>query len=56
MALEGNGRIYEYQEGKVVIYVPARVHGDSAFPFRPGQPVRVRIDPRGNRLIIERAD
>jgi len=53
MTLEGIGRVYEYQKGKLIIYLPARVRGDSAFPFRPGQRVRVRIDPPKGRLIVE---
>ncbi len=53
MALEGMGRVYEYQKGKLIVYLPARVHGDSAFPFRPGQRVRVRIDTQRGRLLIE---
>ncbi len=56
MSLEGRGRIYEYQEGKVIAYIPASVHRDSAFPFRPGQQVRVRIEPEEHRLVLEAED
>ena len=51
MSLEGEGSIYEHAKGRVVIYVPALVHKDSAFPFEIGAKVIVRIDK--NRLVVE---
>lgn len=36
-----------------MIYVSAKVAGDSAFPFKPGDDLRIQID--GKRLIIEKA-
>ena len=56
MALVGLGRVYEYQRGKLMIYLPSKVHSDSAFPFHPGQAVRVRIDTRKGCLVVEPAD
>jgi len=35
-----------------MIYVPADVHKDSAFPFQPGDDVSVAIDD--GKLLIER--
>lgn len=53
MTLEGVGRIYEHVRGRMFVYLPAEIHRDSAFPFKTGEMVRVRID--GKRLIVEKA-
>lgn len=53
MSIQGHGKICEYMKGRVFVYVPADVRKDSAFPFRIGEKVRVRID--GERLIVEKA-
>jgi len=50
MALEGKGKIYIHAKNLVIIYVPAKVHRDPLFPFKPGDEVNIRID--GQRLII----
>ena len=42
------GKIYD----KFFVYIPASVAKDSAFPFKPGEEVIVRIE--GNRLVIEK--
>jgi hypothetical protein len=36
------------------IYLQKDLVEDSAFPFKPGEPLMVRID--GNKLIIERRE
>ncbi len=38
--------------GRIMIYVPADVHRDSAFPFRAGDDVLVTI--RDGKLVIEK--
>ncbi len=50
MSMEGYGRIYEHVKGRIVIYVPADVHKDSAFPFKVGEKVKVKI--KGGMLIV----
>ena len=51
MALEGKGKIYNHAKNLVIIYVPAKVHRDAQFPFKPRDEVNIRIDRQ--RLIIE---
>jgi hypothetical protein len=46
---ETGGRTYD----KFFIYVPASVAKDSAFPFKPGENVKIRI--KGDKLIVEKA-
>lgn len=53
MSTEGFGSFYEHAKGRLVLYIPADVRKDSAFPFRVGEKVRVRID--GRRLIVDKA-
>ena len=50
MMIEGKGRILEHAKGWVVIYVHAALHRDSAFPFKKGKTVNIRI--RGKELVI----
>jgi hypothetical protein len=54
MVLSGIGKIHEPAKGRVLIYVPADVHKDSAFPFKPKDKVRVKI--ANGKLIIEKAN
>ena len=53
MSIEGQGRLYEHVKGRIVLYIPADVHKDSAFPFEIGEQVKVKID--GKRLVVEKA-
>jgi hypothetical protein len=46
------GRVYEPVKGRVMIYIPADVHKDSAFPFKPREAVVVEIE--GDTLVIRR--
>lgn len=50
MALSGKGRIIHPSKGKLIIYVPSKVHNDSAFPFKSKQDVQITIE--GNTLIV----
>mgnify|MGYP005637541117 CR=1 FL=1 len=59
--LEGRGKFINRltRTGKKLydrffIYVPTEVARDSLFPFKPGEPVKIRIDPENRRLIIEK--
>ncbi len=47
----GKGRIIRISGNKLGIYIPAKLHSNRAFPFRPRQDVKVRIEKK--RLIIE---
>ena len=53
MALEGKGRFLKSEASRNLIYVPADLAKDSAFPFKPGQELRVKIDKQRGRLIVE---
>jgi hypothetical protein len=53
MALEGQGRMLEYENSRAMIYIPQAVRQDSQWPFEPGQPVRVQIDPEDGKVIID---
>lgn len=53
MPLEGFGRLYNHTTGKVVLYIPAGVVKDSAFPFKPGTKLRIRIIR--DTLVVDRA-
>jgi len=46
------GKLYD----KFYIYIPREVSKDSAFPFKPDQKLRVRIDVENRRLVIENAE
>jgi len=53
MVMEAKGTFTLSPKGKTgVLYVPADIVKDSAFPFQPGEKVKVRIE--GNRLIVEK--
>ena len=52
MVLEGKGKLIEYTKGKLMIYIPTKVHNDSAFPFNSKDDVRVKIID--GKLIIEK--
>lgn len=54
MTLEGNGRYFQSEASRTVIYVSQRIAKDSAWPFSPGQSLKIRID--GDRLIVENGE
>ncbi len=39
---------------KYYIYIPTEVARDSAFPFKQDEKIKIKIDPKNNRLIIEK--
>ena len=39
---------------KYFIYVPIEVARDSSFPFKEGDEVEVTIEPKNNRIVIEK--
>ena len=50
---EMNGKLMKSDKSATgILYIPADLMVDSAFPFKPPESVRVRID--GERLIIEK--
>ena len=53
MVLEGRGRFLQAEKSRNLIYISRGLVKDSAFPFRPGQAVKVTVDPKKKRLIIE---
>ena len=52
MVLESSGRFYEHAKGRVVLYISTDLHKDSAFPFKVGDNVKIKID--GKRLVVEK--
>jgi hypothetical protein len=59
--IEGVGRIINRptQTGgktydKFFIYVPIEVARDTAFPFKPQEPVKIKIDLENKMLVIEK--
>jgi hypothetical protein len=54
MVLEGPGRLTHYEAARILIYVSKIVGTDSAFPFKAGDALWVRIDAENERLIIEK--
>jgi hypothetical protein len=43
LVLKGRGKIHEPVKGRIMIYIPADVHKDSAFPFKPRDSVEIAI-------------
>jgi len=55
VARSGRGRVVDKGDKRyprIFIYIPSKVATDSAFPFKVGEHVLVRIE--GDRLIIEK--
>ena len=44
------GKLYN----KYYIYIPTDLAGDSAFPFKEDEKIKIKIDPKNKRLIIEK--
>lgn len=53
MALEGKGKLTKPVSNRTMIYVSVDVARDSAFPFKAGDDLWLRIED--GRLIVERA-
>ena len=54
LVLKGKGRIHEPVKGRIMIYVPADVHKDSAFPFKPKDVVRIEIVD--GKLVVSKTE
>lgn len=53
MVLESTSRIFKHTKAKTFyITIPSSLATDSAFPFKEGQRIKVRI--KENKLIIEK--
>ncbi|XES78471.1 MAG: hypothetical protein ACBZ72_06250 [Candidatus Bathyarchaeia archaeon] len=46
------GKLYD----KFYIYIPAELSKDSAFPFKADEKVKIKIDVKNKRLIIEKLE
>jgi hypothetical protein len=44
-------RIYD----KFFVYIPTEIARDGLFPFKAGDEILVKVDPRNRRLILERS-
>ena len=54
LVLKGKGKIHEPVKGRIMIYVPADVHKDSAFPFKPKDVVRIEIID--GKLVVSKTE
>jgi len=54
MAREGFGKIKYFQKSGARLYIPEKVIGDSSFPFKDGDIVKIRIG--NNCLNLESVD
>lgn len=56
MPTEGTGRIYRSGKYKTLIHVHQDLVHDSAFPFPMDSELRIRVDTKNKRLIVELDD
>ncbi len=61
LMLEGKGRFLnrptitgKQAYDKFFVYVPTEIARDGLFPFRAGDEVRVKVDPKLKRVILEK--
>ena len=54
MVLKGKGKIHEPVKGRIMIYIPSKVHQDSAFPFNPKEDVEVKIEDK--KIVISKIE
>lgn len=60
MTSKGKGRLYRREDGRYILYLPAAVCEDSAFPFpipmenREAMDVTVRFEVGFDKLIVEK--
>jgi len=55
MVLEAESKLTGDNAGRRLrVYIPVDISIDSAFPFKSGDTVRIRIDRLRQRLIIEK--
>lgn len=56
LVLEAEATITGNEKGRRLrIYVPVDLSIDSAFPFKIGDKVKIKIDVKNSRLIIEKS-
>jgi len=53
MTLVGLGRFWEHTKGKLILYIPSDIYKDSQFPFKPINQVKIKIDIKSKRMIVE---
>lgn len=53
MTLVGLGRFWEHTKGKLILYIPSDIYKDSQFPFKPKDQVKIKIDTKSKRMIVE---
>lgn len=53
MALSGYGTFLQIQKSRHHVSIPQAVVQDSKFPLLAGERVRVVIDPKNRRIILE---
>lgn len=54
MPLSGLGRVMQVEDNRTLLYISQRVATDSAWPFRPGERVIVRIEADKQRIVVEK--
>ena len=53
MALEAKTTLIPHKKAKTLyLTIPSAVANDSAFPFKPGEEVKITI--KGNKLVVEK--
>ncbi len=40
---------------KFFVYIPTQIARDSLFPFKEGDEVQIKVDPKQKRVIVQRA-
>ena len=53
MALKGTSTIHKY-ESKMILHIPAKMHRDSAFPFKDGDDVRISVEEDGKLIVVKK--
>ena len=53
MALQGGGRLLQSEASRTLIYVSQKVASDSAWPFKAGDELCIRIVK--DHIVVERA-
>lgn len=43
------GTLYQ----RMIIHVPSKVWNDSAFPFKESQKLKILVDPKNKRIVLE---
>ena len=53
MVLKAKSQLIPHKKAKTLyLTIPSAIANDSAFPFKPGQKVKIRI--KGKKLIVEK--